>query len=174
MTKLRWQWWLFPRHTVFVCLELFQNFFDSSHQLSVPALVRCNRVQFHFNIRRNTLILNRPVVISIHKSKMWNRHSSSINKMRIGENPDQSSPGSGTQKRSDSQLSKCIRQKITAGTRILVNHHQLWSMETCRRCSRHHSLPVNPVTKVLAVQNFNNVIGCLAPAVRSFINNQSL
>lgn len=98
-------------------LEIFQLRHDRCDRCfelrRVPALVRGDRIDRHFDARRDTFVCDRPMMVRMIKRKNGTISAATIDLASICRDTKQSAPGAGTDELADAKLPERVRQKIT-------------------------------------------------------------
>ena len=118
------------RHSWFrlrMLLQLFEKHRDRLFELRITALAPSLRIHFHFDVRRNTFILDSPMAFSIEEGKVGRVYAAAIYERWISCVANLPTPGSLTDQLSKSDMMKIPRNQVAARTRILIDEHGLRS-----------------------------------------------
>ena len=114
------------------------------------------------------------MTLGVEEAEERHGQGAPVHQLGIGVDADQPAPGAPAQQLANAGAAEGVRQVVTAGARVLVDHHQLGPLHLTGRGVVDQPVAVGPARKVFAAQHLDDVVGGLAATVRALVDDQRL
>src|SRR6478672_3357398 len=94
-------------------------------ELRIPALQHLLGGVLDFDIRRDTLVLDRPLAVHVVERESWSRYAAAVDRRRNADRADEATPRARADQRAKLPLLEHVGKRVTARARRLVHDHHL-------------------------------------------------